>query len=380
VLPFTNMSGDAEQRYFSDGVTEDIITELSRFRTLIVIARNSSFQYRDQALDVRRVARELGAQYVLEGSVRKAGTLLRVTAQFIEGATGSHLWAERYDCSLEDVFEVQDEVVHRIVGRLEGRLAASLAGKAHHKPVPNLAAYDLILQARAQLNSQNGAAGAEPLLLQAIERDPGYAQAYAWLAHTWMTKYFFDSRPEVLAQAVEHGRMAVRVDEDDGQCHMTLGNALTYQRQFEQAGAHLERALMLNPSDALILGSYCHWLTRVGRIDEALQGLEEVVRRDPFPPAYIVETIAIAQIQARRYVEAIKTVRGLREWQPWNYAYLAGCYAALGDLSKADAYAAETMKAMPTFSISWCMLQEPFQNQENITRFEDILRKAGFPE
>jgi TolB-like protein/tetratricopeptide (TPR) repeat protein len=379
VLPFDNMSGDAEQQYFSDGITEDIITELSRFRTFVVIARNSSFQFRDKASDVRRVARELGAQYVLEGSVRKAGTALRVTAQFIEGATGSHLWAERYDCSLEDVFRVQDELVHRIVGRLEGRLAASLAEKARTKSAPNLAAYDFVLQARAQLNNQNGAAAAEPLLARAMQLDPGYAQTYTWLAHTWMLKYFFDSRPEVLDQAVEYGRMAVKRDEDDGQCHMTLGNALVFQRQFEQAGAHLERALILNPSDALILGSYSHWLLRVGRIDEALAGLEEVVRRDPFPPAYIVETIAIAQMQAQRYAEAIKTIRGLREWQPWNYAYLAGCYAALGDLSQANAYAAETMKAMPTFSIRWQMLQEPFQNQENITRFEEMLRKAGFP-
>jgi adenylate cyclase len=223
VLPFDNMSGDAEQQYFSDGITDDIITELSRFRTLFVIARNSSFQYRDKAVDIRRVARELSVQYVVEGSVRKAGSLLRISAQLIDAETGNHLWAERYDRPLNEIFAIQDEVVQCIVARLEGQLATTAAEHARRKPTAHLAAYDCVLQARAYL-SNHDAASAEPLLLHAVELDPGYAQAYGWLATTCVVKFFFDSREAILDQGVEYGRRAIMLDEADARSHAGLGS------------------------------------------------------------------------------------------------------------------------------------------------------------
>jgi adenylate cyclase len=378
VLPFDNMSGDAEQQYFSDGITDDIITELSRFRTLFVVARNSSFQYRDKAVDIRRVARELGVQYVVEGSVRKAGRSLRITAQLVDAATANHLWAEHYDRPLDDVFAVQDEVVQCVVARLEGQLAATAAEHARRKPTAHLAAYACVLQARAHLNNHD-AASAEPLLLRAVALDPGYAQAYGWLATMCMFKFFFDSREAILDQGVAYGRRAVALDETDAQCHSWLAGCLVFKRDFEQAGKHLERAVALNPSDVLIFANYCHWLSRVGRVDEALKGLDKILLRDPFPPGWIWEVRMIAQMQAKKYEDTIKSIREMSEWFPWQYAYLAGCYARLGNLKEAEAYAAETLKVMPTFTISWLLLQEPFKNPEDTAHLVETLRMAGLP-
>jgi adenylate cyclase len=379
VLPFDNMSGDPQQQYFSDGITEDIITELSRFQSLFVIARNSSFQYRGKTTDVRRIARELNVQYVVEGSIRRGGQLLRITAQLIEAATGNHLWAERYDRLCEEVFAVQDEVVQCVVVKLEGRLAATVAEHARRKLTPDLAAYDYVLQARAHLGTYDVGA-AEPLLLHAIKLDPGYAQAYAWLAHTCMTKFFFDTRPETLDQAEQYGRRAIALNDNDGHCHAALANVLVFKRQFEQAGSHLNRAIVLNRNDVYIFSAWCHWLTRTGRHDEALRSLEEVRLRDPFPADYILETQEIAQLQAGCYEDAIETIREMPALHPWNCACLAGCYAQLGKPDEAARYASETLRMMPDFKIHRELLQEPFKNPDDTARYVELLRKAGLPE
>jgi adenylate cyclase len=328
---------------------------------------------------VRRIARELGVQYVVEGSVRKTGTNLRVTAQLIDAMTGNHLWAERYDRASEDIFKVQDEMVHTIVATLEGRLAATVAELARRKPTRHLAAYDCVLQARAYLSTHD-AASAKPLLLRAIELDPAYAQAYAWLADTVLRDFFFDSQAELLDQAVIYGRKAIVLDENDGICHWGLAGALLFKREFEEAGAHYERAVALNPSDMLIVASYCHWLSRVGRVDEALRGLDEVLLRDPFPPGWIFEIQSIALMQAKRYEDAIRCMRRMPKLHPWNHAGLAGCYAQLGRMSEARAHAAETLKLMPDFTIAWELLQEPFKNPADTELLVESQRKAGLPE
>jgi TolB-like protein len=379
VLPFDNMSGDTEQQYFSDGITDDIITELSRFRTLFVIARNSSFQYRDKAVDIRRVARELGVQYVVEGSVRKAGRSLRITAQLIDAETGNHLWAEHYDRPLDDVFAVQDELVQCIVARLEGQLAATGAGHARRKPTAHLAAYDCVLQARAHLNTSD-AASAEPLLLRAIQLDRDYGQAYGWLAATCVFKFFFDTREAILDQGMEYGRRAVMLDETDSQCQLGLANCLLFKRQFDQAGKHFERAVALNPNDVTNLANYCHWLSRVSRVDEALKGLDNILQREPFPPGWVWEVRMVALMQAKKYEDTIRSIREMSKWHPWQYAYLAGCYARLGNRKEAETYVAETLRVLPTFTISWLLLQEPFKNPEDSAHLVESLRMAGLPE
>jgi tetratricopeptide (TPR) repeat protein len=265
------------------------------------------------------------------------------------------------------------------VARLEGRLAATVAEQARRKPTAHLGAYDCVLQARAHL-STHGWAGAEPLLLRAIELDPGYAQAYGWLAHTYVIKFFFDNRPAWLDEALAYGRRAVMLDDNDALCHSGLSGAHLFRREFEQAGVHAERALALNPSDVLTVAFYCHWLSRVGRVEEALQGLDQVLLRDPFPPGWVWECRMIVLMQAKRYDDTIQAIRRMPEWFPWQYAYLAGCYARLGNLAEARAQAEATLRIKPDFTIGWLLLQEPFKNPEDTAHLVETLRLAGLPD
>jgi TolB-like protein/class 3 adenylate cyclase/Flp pilus assembly protein TadD len=379
VLPFQNMSGDSGQQYFSDGITEDVITELSRFRTLFVIARNSSFQFRDKATDVRRIARELGVQYVIEGSVRRAGGLLRITAQLVDALTGNHLWAERYERSLEDVFSIQDEVVHTIVGTLEHRLATRIAEQARRKPTRSVAAYECVLQAREHMSTLDTAA-AEPLLMRAIELDPDYAQAHAWLASVHIANFFFNPQTERLHVALHCAKKAAALDESDAMCHVALGNVYLFSRQFELAGLHCERATALNPNDVVSIIFRAHWLLRVGRGLEALAELDRALQRDPFPPSYYWESRFMALIQLRRFEEAIESVRRMSRLFSWSHANLAACHAQLGQMDEARAEAAEVLRMQPNFTISWLMREEPYKNPADAEPFIQGMRKAGLPE
>jgi len=378
VLPFSNMSGDPEQEYFSDGITEDIITELSRFRSLFVIARNSSFQYRDKAVDVRRVACELGVQYVVEGSVRKVSGNVRITAQLIDALTGNHLWVERYDRPLNDVFVVQDEVVHQIAARLEGRLATRIAEQARRKPTRSMTAYEHVLRARELTNSLDEAA--VPLLRSAIELDPGYAQAYAWLSWSVVIQFFNDPRPELLSEALSHARRAVALDETDGLCHCLLANTHVFRCEFDAAGVHFERALALNPVDVLTIAHRCHWLFRIGRHEEALDELDDVLLRDPFPPSWYWEVRAMTLLAARQYRQSIEAIGRMANLRGYNHALLAACHAQLGQMDKARAAAAEVLRLRPGFTISWNMMGEPFKNLADAEPMNAGMRKAGLPE
>jgi TolB-like protein/class 3 adenylate cyclase/Flp pilus assembly protein TadD len=379
VLPFSNMSGDTKQEYFSDGITEDIITELSRFRTLFVIARNSSFQYRGKATDVRRIASELGVQYIVEGSVRKGGDRLRITAQLIDAMTGNHLWGERYDRALKDVFAVQDEVVHTIVGTLEGRLATRIAEQARGRPTQSLAAYECVLQARQHMMTFDASA-AEPLLMRAIELDPGYAHAYAWLETTHLVNYFFDPRAERLDQCLKYAQKAAALDPSDALCHVALSEAYLFRRQFELARLSSERAQALNPNDVNVLICRAHWLARVGRVTEALVELDKALQRDPFPPNVYWDLLSGTLIQARRYEEAIDAIRRASRLHPWGHAHLAACHAQLGQMDEARAEAAEALRMRPDFTVSWMMVQEPFENPAGAEPLVEGMRKAGVPD
>ena len=379
VLPFVNMSGDAEQQYFSDGITEDIITELSQFRSLFVIARNSSFQYRDKAADIRRIARELGVQYIVEGSVRKAGNNVRITAQLIDAATGNHLWGERYDRPLGDIFAVQDEVVHKIAARLEGRLATRIAEQARRKPTQSTVAYEYVLRAREHTGLLDWLA-AEPLLRSTIKLDPDYAQAYAWLSWSMIIRFFDDSRAELLDEALEHARRAVALDETDGLCHCLLANTHIFRREFDAAGVHFERALALNPVDVLTLAHRCHWLFRIGRHEEALAGLDEVLLREPFPPSWYWEVRAMTLLAARQYREAIEAIGRMSSLRAYNHALLAACRAQLGQMAEARAEAAEVLRMRPDFTIGWVMLSEPFKTPADAEPMLEGMRKVELPE
>ena len=246
VLPFTNMSGDPEQEYFSDGITEDIITELSRFPVLFVIARHSSFAFKGEKVNIQEIGKKLGVQYVVEGSVRKAGNRIRITAQLIEAATGNHIWAERYDRELEEVFSVQDEVTKSIVVVLPVRMEAHVADRASRKPTENMKAYELMLQGKSARDRQNVAdtAQARRLLKMAIEIDPRYARAYAYLADTYVFDQLFGLAPaDASSVSLQLARKAATLDPDDVVCKNILGWAYIGAGMWEDADAQFTKSL-----------------------------------------------------------------------------------------------------------------------------------------
>ena len=276
MLPFVNLSGDTEQSYFSDGLTEDIIAGLSRFRQLFVIARNSSFWYRDQFVDVRQVARELGVRFVVEGRVRKAGMHLRVTVQLVEAATGNHLWAEKFDRELQDIFAVQDEITQSIVASIAGRIEEADRRRALRKCAADLTAYDLLLRAKHCLaqGSQQDVLEARAILQRSLELDPEYAEAHVVLAET----YFYEAMsnwspsPEAAAERLfELAQNAARLDDQNSGAHLCL--AWGYWRikaNYEMALAQVEEAIALNPND---LDNYSlkGWLsTCAGNLEEGI--------------------------------------------------------------------------------------------------------------
>jgi adenylate cyclase len=272
VLPFDNISGDPDQVYFSDGITEDIITELSRFRSLSVIARNSSFAFRNERIDISEIARRLRAQFVLEGSVRKAGNRVRITAQLINTLTGAHLWAERYDRELEDIFTVQDEVVRTVVATVAGRLEATGAEIAKRKPPESLVAYDYVLRGLEQLNLEGDEHNSEALRLfqKAVELDPQYAVGHAYLALAIYVQWMNSRASGELERALPIARRALELDENDSRCHRILSAIYVQLREYDRAEFHSDRSVALNPNDAFTAVYRGGVLRHIGRADEGV--------------------------------------------------------------------------------------------------------------
>ena len=269
-LPFSNMNVDPDQQYLCDGITEDIITELSRYRDLMVIARNSSFQYRDKSMDMKRVARELGVEYLVEGSIRNAAGRIRVTAQLIEAENGSHIWAQRYERELKDVFAIQDEVAQTIAASLVGQVERTHAGKARRRPTESWAAYDCYLQA-IECNNRYDTEGSLTLLNRAIQIDSQYAQAYAMLAFALLFKYFADYDDQTLSSAVSSAERALSIDPNDALSHAVMGAVQTFLSNWDVAGMHLETAVSFNPNSVSCARWYAHFLLRTGHSQEALK-------------------------------------------------------------------------------------------------------------
>jgi adenylate cyclase len=344
VLPFQNMSGDPEQEYFADGMVEEIITALSRIRWLFVTARNSSFTYKGQAVDVKQVGCELGVHYVLEGSVRKAGGRVRITAQLIDASSGTHLWADRFDGSLEDVFELQDKVASSVAGVIEPALQAAETARSANRPKTDLAGYDLYLRAKAMtLSSTKQIPEALPLLEQAIERDPRYAPALA-LAALYCHRLLLDGRSEDPVRdrlkGVDFARRALEVAGDDPGILADAALALAYFG--EDIGAMMalvDRALALNPNYAHgwhISGGLRMW---AGQLDTAIEHLEASLRLSPrLRVGTSIAVMGAAHFLARRLDKAVPELLLAIQEDPSNpmpYRFLAACYAHMGRVDDA---------------------------------------------
>ena len=391
VLPFVNMSGDAEQEYFADGITEDIITALSKLRWFFVIARNSSFIYKGKAVDVKRVARELGVRYVLEGSVRKSGNRVRITAQLIDAATGNHIWAERYDGELTDIFDLQDQVTTRVVGAIAPKLEQVEIERAKRKPTKSLDAYDHYLRGMASLHQWTRESSDEALRLfyRAFELDPGFASAYgmaAWCfvlrkANRWMA----DSAREI-AEAARLARRAVDLGADDATALSGAGYALVFvAHDLDYGSAILDQALALNPNHALALINSGWTKAFLGEPDMAIKHVTDAMRLSPLDPMSFraLGAVALAHFVAGRYDEAsLWAEKALRERANFLPAVrdLAASRALAGRGSEARAAMARLREIAPAMRVSTVKEWQPFRRPDDLARLEDGLRKAGLPE
>jgi adenylate cyclase len=382
VLPFANMSDDPKQQYFGDGVVEDIITELSRFRSLFVIARNSSFAFRDQAIDIGEIARRLGVQFVVEGSIRRAGNRVRITAQLIDARSGAHLWAERYDRELEDIFVVQDEVVHTVVATVAGRVEAAGAELAKRRPPGSLVAYDCVLRGLEQLNlaGEEHNAAARRLFEKAIDLDPQYAVGYAYLALATYVQWQTSRAAEELDVALASARRALALDENDSRCHRILSIIYTHQRQYDRAEFHSDRGIVLNPNDAFAAVHRSSLLRHLGRAEEGVDWARRAMRLNPYHPNWYWEVLAKVLHSAGCYAEALNAYGRIAERPSFYDAYVAGCYAELGQMEDARKHSALALQVRPDFSVATWGKRLPYKNEADLQRFLNGLRKAGLPE
>lgn len=346
VLPFLNLSGEPEQQYFSDGITEDIITELSRFRTLFVIARNSSFRYRGGDLDVIRIGRELGVRYLAEGSVRRIGDRVRISAQLIDAATGRHLWAEHYDRDAADILAVQDDIIKAVATTLGYRVEAAGRERALRLGPDALSAYDHVLRSEALLLrfAKDDNAEARQLAEKAVELDPRSALAHAQLGWTHCMDYhagWAEDRVRSLDAASALAQRAVLLNEADCRARWLLGNVHIYRREYEEARSQLLTALALNPNDVEARGIYGLYLIAVGEIAAAIEQFDIAKRHNPFEFTWVIWYRGIALFTARRHDEAIATLKQVHNPNNEVRCWLAASYAAAGRLAEARATLAE---------------------------------------
>jgi adenylate cyclase len=361
VLPFSNMSGDPEQEYFADGMVEDIITALSRFKELFVIARNSSFVYKGKAVDIQQVARELGVRYVLEGSVRKAGARVRITGQLIDAATRAHIWADKFDGSLEDVFELQDGVTESVVGALAPNLHKAEFERARRKPPDNLDAYDYVLRALPHLfaNTSDEARQAIPLLTEALRFDPDYAYAHALLSGVNAQIYrsaVGQERAETQKKAEEHARRALALDSDDSKVLTYAGWSLLIVAQDVARGrAALDKATKLNPNLAVALAYRGIALALTGEPQAALGDAAKLLRLSPIDPSgYLAwQAIAIARIALNEYAEAAIAAQNtidINPHFPMAYAWAIVAECGRGDKTRANFRLRQLGEIVPGFT------------------------------
>jgi adenylate cyclase len=385
VLPFANMSGDPEQEYFADGISEDIITGLSRLRWFFVIARNSSFAYKGKAVDVKRAARELGVRYILEGSVRKGGNRVRITAQLIDASTSNHIWADRYDGELADVFELQDEITRKVVGAIEPKLLEAEAMRSQARSPEDLGAWDLVMQANSVFwrMTTTDVGTAIAILRKATEQYPDYAPAQSMLAFALLFRAIpsgaFNS-PD-LEQALPFASRAAEIDDGDPWAHLALGYAAVLMRKTDTAVEEYQRSIDINPNFAAAHGHLGLALAFDGQSDKAIAHLDQAVRMSPHDPQTFLfnVSLAIAHYLAGRYPEAIifgrKAVQQ-RAGFSGGYRIFAASLAEAGQIDEARAAIEQLKKLQPDISIAWIEANVPYK-PDTMAKLIAGLRKAG---
>ena len=385
VLPFVNMSADPEQEFFADGLTEDVLTQLSRSKDLFVISRNSTFTYKGRAEKAQEVARDLGVGYVVEGSVRKAGDRVRVTVQLIDGTHDRHVWAERYDRNLEDIFAIQDEITAAIVATLPGRVEADSHDRARYTPTDNMAAYECVLAGKVlhHKSKREDNAAALELLERAIELDPGYVHARAWracvLGQAW--GYGWDENPEAtLKEVADELERALALDENDADVNRILAAVNITRDDHDQALLHQNKALHLNPNYDLSVVQHGELMTWLGRPDEGVEWIKKAMQLNPFHPPRFWSHLGRAYFVGRRYAEAIEAIKQISAPDQMQHAFLAACYAYLDDDTQVAAHTKEVLKREPTFSVDAQMATQHYVKDADRAHHRDGFLKAGLPD
>jgi TolB-like protein len=393
VLPFTNMSGDAEQEHFADGISEDIITALSRFRSLFVIARNSAFTYKGRAVDVKHVARELGVRYVLEGSVRKANRRVRVTAQLVDAESGIHVWGERYDRPLRDIFAVQDDITDIIAATMEPEIGAAERERARRKPPEHLGAWEHYQRGMWHLLRRNreDLAKAQAFFRKAIELVPAYATPRAALALSCffeVTHGFTSDYEASLGELLEQGSQSVLLDPKDALAHTALGLAFMELRDYSASLAEHQIAIELNPNSALARYAFGYGLHRAERLPEALEQFDTALRLSPRDPALwsYLTLKASTLYRMRRYEEAARFARDATRYSIadliWPFVHLAAALGQLGRTNEALTAVQELRRRRPGLTVRDVRLwpHNRSRSDEALEHLLDGLRSAGLPE
>ena len=386
VLPFTNMSGDPEQEYFSDGISEDIITGLSKLRWFFVIARNSSFTYKGKAAHLREIGEELGVAYVVEGSVRKSGERVRITVQLNDVATGSHIWAERYDRELADVFALQDEITEAIVAAIEPQLYAAESFHARRKPPDSLDAWDLVMRALShywRVTRQDNVV-AQALLEKAIAIDPNYGQALGVLAtsYTFGAHMGWAEMRASLPVARRAALAATAADSEDPWAHHALASVYLFERRFEESLAEFEVALRLNPNFSLAQGYHALALSYCGQVEPALEAAKRALRlspRDPFA-AIFYGIASYAKFVGRDYEEAMRLARAaIRQRGDFVGAHrvLTAAAAMAGEIAAAKDALQELRRAQPNISLAWIASEMPISSDDERAHYVEAFHRAG---
>jgi adenylate cyclase len=393
VLPFANVSGDPEQEYFADGITDDIITELSRFSELFVIARNSSFQYKNKPTDVRQVGRELGVRYVLEGSIRRAGARVRISAQLVNAATGAHLWAERYDREIADVFAIQDEVARSIAPLLIAHMKKAEVERTATRPPSTWEAYDHVIKGADEFLTFMTALNKEGLYAsraqfqRALEIDPGYARAHVALAashiHAWLHNLNEEyASPQTVKRADEYALRAVQLDPLLPSAWAIQAHIASWKREHAMALAGFERAIDLNPNE-------CDWRYAIalnfdGQFERSIEVVKEYMRRDPFYPPIATAFLGIGYHMLERYEEALVALREVKTRTPKHrvgYQRLAAIYVRLGRMDEAREAVADLLRLDPNYRIKkHVAMFAPYREQAHNDFLWRSLRLAGLPD
>ncbi|HSV24652.1 MAG TPA: adenylate/guanylate cyclase domain-containing protein [Xanthobacteraceae bacterium] len=387
VLPFTNMSGDPEQEYFSDGISEDIITDLSKIAGLMVIARNSSFTYKGRSVDVRTIGRELGVQSVLEGSIRRSGNRVRITAQLIDATSGGHLWGDRYDRDLTDIFEVQDDVTRRIVDALKVTLSPAETERLAKAKTSNLAAYDYLLRGRElMLGKEKNRQTFEQSIAcfkKALEHDPDYSQAYACLGFAHIFDYqnrWTDDPDSSLLLVKQYARQAIEKDPNEPLARCVSAMAASFEKDLDRARSEIDVALSLNPNFALAHNLRGSNRIYSGKPLEAIPEIEHGMRLDPALSSQFLHFLGMAYLLARKYEIAAAVLKQRIVLVPrtdFSRALLASALGHLGELEEACRVWGELKEINPNYAFADHVGRLPFRRKEDVERIADGLRKAG---